>query len=127
MVHCVFRRLDGVYQWGARWSSQSHDTGTHVEIVLVNYPDRQTERWDGDLGVRPATAQEIADETGVQNEATAGTALNTPLNKALRDIYWDMEQRLRALGSDSSFPAVVSETTKGGYTTALKDILKGYL
>lgn len=62
----------------------------------------------------------------VEAETRASNDLDTPLNKALRDVFLDLETRLRALGSTSELPDIAAATNLAKYTTAIKTILKTY-
>ena len=69
------------------------------------------------------TAEQQADS---QRDSSATITLNTPLNKALRDIFWDIEVRLRAAGQASGNPDIAAAATKAAYAGVLKNIVKGY-
>ena len=99
----------------------------------VNDETGQIQQW---LGPDPqpdqaAIDQAVADFAAVKDEilsdrrATADLA--TPINKALRDLLLDIEQRLRAAGQTSTLPDIAAATNKAEYTGALKTIVKSYL
>ncbi len=127
MPKCVFERSTGIYKGGAIHDTPVYDSGTHILLTLSDYPNRRTDRWDGFLGVRAATAQELADHDEAHLESSATANISTPLNKTLRDLLLDIEQRLRAAGETSTLPDIAAATNKAQYTAALKDIVKTYL
>lgn len=127
MPRCLFERASGVYESGAMHNDLPHNPVTHIQLTLSDYPDRRTERWDGAIDVRAATAQELADYDDAKNEALASVALAMAINKALRDLLLDIEQRLRAAGQTSTLPDIAAATNQVQYTTALKDIVKSHL
>ena len=71
MVNCLFERATGLYLAGATGQLSNDDPGGKVLVRLDRYPDRRGERWDGGSGVRPATAEEIAevDDADLEREA----------------------------------------------------------
>ena len=69
------------------------------------------------------TAEQRADS---QRDSSATITLNTPINKALRDVLWDIELRLRAAGQLSADPDIAAAATKAAYAGVLKNIVKGY-
>lgn len=73
--------------------------------------------------IPPPTQEEI----DLRNELEANSHLDEIINKTMRDIFWDIELRLRNLGSTSSNTQIVSSNIKSEYTTALKDRIKTYL
>ena len=125
MGRALFDRTTGLYT--GNWSSHDdipHDPATHIQIVLAAPPDPRSDRWDGANGVRPATAQELADIDEGEKDKTAGAQLAMPLNLALRDLLLDIEQRLRAAGQTSTLPGIAAAANKADYTAALKQIVK---
>lgn len=84
MPKCLFERSTGLFEGGTRWDDIPHDTGTHIQLTLADYPDRRTQRWDGAMGVRAATGQEIADF----DDAASTTAANTDIDtlRALKAV-----------------------------------------
>ena len=123
---CLFERATGLFIGGTSHNDLPHDIATHIQLTLPDYPDRRTERWDGAVGVRPATAQELADFDDTENEKTASAVLATPLNLTLRDVLLDIEQRLRAAGQTSTLTDIAAATNQAEYTAALKTILKSH-
>ena len=111
----------------SRWSDIPHDTGTHIEIEVDTEPDVRLDRWDGATGIRVATAQELADHDDALLESRAASNLDAAINKAIRDLLLDIEQRLRAAGETSTLPDIAAANNKAEYTAALKDIVKIYL
>ena len=105
----------------------THDPETHIQLTFPDYPDRRIERWDGVGGLRAATALELADFDDVARDKRAAANLDMALNKALRDLLLDIEQRLRAAGQTSTLPDIAAATNKTEYTTALKTVVKSYL
>ena len=127
MPRCLFERATGLYTSGTMHDDLSHDVATHIQLTLSDYPDRRTERWDGATGVRVATVQELADFDDAAQDRQAAANLDMALNKALRDLLLDIEQRLRAAGQTSTLPGIAAATNKAEYTTALKKVVKSYL
>ncbi len=64
-VRCIFERTSGLFVEGASHDDIDHDPITHIQLILPEYPDLRTQRWDGAVGVRDATAQELSDFDGV--------------------------------------------------------------
>ena len=128
---CLFERASGLFESGTSFDDIPHDPVTHIQLTLDDYPDRRTERWDGveppGGGTRPATAQEIADFDEAENETRAGGELATPLNLTLRDLFLDIETRLRAAGETSGIQVIADASDPPAYTAALKTILKSHL
>ncbi len=123
---CLFERVTGLFESGTSFDDLEHDEATHVQITLPDYPDRRTERWDGATGVRAATAQELDDFDDADKDIRAAGDLGNAINKTLRDLLLDIEQRLRS-GGDSTIPDIAAATNKAEYTAALKMIVKSYL
>ncbi len=59
MPKCLFERASGLYAEGTRYDDIPHDSATHIQLTLADYPDRRAERWDGAAGVRPVTQAEL--------------------------------------------------------------------
>lgn len=100
-------------------------------FVAEDIPDLDAVRWNGDTetpALRVATAQEMVDDTTNTKTNQAMGELNTPLNKTLRDVLWDLEERARAAGQPSSIAeiAAVSDGNRSGYTQELRKIHEGY-
>ncbi len=127
MPRCLFERATGLYEGGTRHDDLPHDTGTHIQLLLPEYPDRRTERWDGAVGVRAATAGELTDFDDAVQDKKAVAALDMAINMAIRDLLLDIEQRLRAAGQTSTLPDIAAANTKPEYNTALKTLIKTYL
>lgn len=125
-AHCIFRRSSGLYESGSS-GPIDYDAGTHVEIILPDYPDPRLVRWDGATGTRPATAPEISDHDEAGKDAEAAAALAKAENVVTRDILWDQELRLRAAGQASAEADLAAAATKGAYTQALKARVKSKL
>lgn len=60
-------------------------------------------------------------------DAQAAAVLDRAINKTLRDVLLDLEQRLRAAGLTSTLPDIAAATNKAEYRAALKEILNSYL
>ncbi len=127
MPKCLFDKSTKLFVGGTAYDDLPHDTATHIQLTLANYPDRRDERWDGAVGVRAATAQELIDYDNANRDVRATTNLDTAINKTLRDLLLDIEQRLRAAGQISIIPDIAAATNKAEYRAALKDIIKSYL
>lgn len=83
MFKWIYRLSDNEFLYGGP-SEQSYGAGTQGLVELTRHPDPRTERYDGAGGVRPATAQEIADyDTGQVNEQSLSRFDNEKLVKAL--------------------------------------------
>lgn len=118
-VFCKYRRSDGVFLGGQR-NSPEHDDGTEIVIEIDDWPDR-TFRWDGDVSIRPPTAQETTDLEEAEKEAEATRKLNADaLARTILNVNFDQEERLRVL---ETAPAI----TKLQYTTTLKALYKSFL
>jgi hypothetical protein len=60
-IPCVFRRADGRFIDALPFGEQrALDPGVYAIIDLAGVPDARLQRWDGDKGLRVATAGEIA-------------------------------------------------------------------
>lgn len=127
MVKCLFERATGLFSSGTTHDDLPHDPVTHIQLNLPSYPDRRTERWDGGSGVRLATALELDNFDDAAKEKIAAVDLDEAINKALRDLLLDIEQRLRAAGQTSTLPDIAAATNVSQYTNALKTIVKSYL
>lgn len=127
MPHCIFNRTTKCYLRGAMHDVPPHNVVEEIAIWLAVYPDPIGQRWDGATGVRNATAQELADQDNVARDDSAAASLNTAVNKAIRDILLDIEQRLRAAGQTSGISSIAAATTQAEYTAALREIVKGHL
>ncbi len=127
MGRALFERSTSLFtgNW-SRWSDRPYDPAVYISIVAEVVPDRRADRWDGATGVRAATAQERADYDDAAADKRAAGSLNTPVNKTLRDVLLDIEQRLRALGEISSLPGIAAANNPAKYTAALKNIAKSY-
>ncbi len=70
---CLFERATGLFVSGTSHDDLPHDTATHIQLTLSDYPDRRSERWNGAAGTRAATAQELADfdDAGAETRAMA--------------------------------------------------------
>ena len=128
MGKALFERATKLYTGNfSRWDDITHDPATQVQITLPSHPDRRTERWDGAAGTRAATAQELADYDDADRDARAAADLDAALNKTLRDLLLDIEQRLRAAGQNSTLTDIAAAGNQAEYTAALKQIVKSYL
>ena len=69
MGYALFDKATGLYanKW-TRYDLIPHSTGTHVQIETDTVPDERTDRWDGDTGIRPATAQELIDYDAAKDD-----------------------------------------------------------
>ena len=115
-----FANADGTY-WGG-YQGPNAATAVPSDVTEVPHPPPGPHHlWNGSAWQFDATADDAA------NDSDATVRLNTPINKVLRDVFWDLEQRLRALGRDSALADVAAATTKGAYTTALKGRVKTFL
>ncbi len=124
---CLFERASGPYIGGTSFDDLPHDSATHIQLTLPDYPDRRTDRWDGASGTRPATPAELDAFDDADRDARASVNLDAAINKALRDLLLDIEQRMRAAGQTSTLPDIAAATNKSEYTAALKEIVKSYL
>ncbi len=127
MPRCLFERATGLYTGGTNYDDVAHDTATHIQLTLSDYPFPRTERWDGAVGIRAATPQELADYDDADRDTRAAADLDAAINKSLRDLLLDIEQRLRAAGQNSTIPDIAAATNQAEYTAALKEIVKSYL
>ena len=128
MPKCLFERATGLYTGSyAMRDDLAHDEATHIQLTLPDVPNRRTERWDGALDVRDATAQELADFDDADRDTRAAADLDAAVNKALRDLLLDIEQRMRAAGQTSALSGIAAATNKAEYTAALKAVVKSHL
>ena len=126
MGKAIFRRSDDLYARKFSLSGIAFDPVTHVEIDVVDKPDVRLDRWDGATGIRAATQQETDDLDDAKIDAKSEAKLNSPLNKTLRDLFLDIEQRLRAAGQTSTISDIAAATNPAEYKTALKKIIKSH-
>lgn len=62
MPKIIFDRATGQYVGGVRHGEPAFDRATQVVVDLEDFPaDPDAVRWDGQRGVRAATAKEVAD------------------------------------------------------------------
>jgi len=87
-----------------------------IEVPLP--PPGPCHLWDGAAWQPDPTAEDA------RKDGDANVTLNTPINKVLRDLLWDLEQRLRAAGQDSTHADVAAAGAKNDYTAVLKDRVK---
>lgn len=87
MPKCLFERATGLYSGGTRYDDVPHDPATQVQVELQNFPDRRAERWDGATGVRPATAQELADYDAAQKDVEAKALVDAPALQAAMTTF----------------------------------------
>ncbi|MFQ5915799.1 MAG: hypothetical protein ACE5JS_21710 [Nitrospinota bacterium] len=71
MPSAVFDKATLLLRAWQRWGTPDFDAATEVAVSVPGEVDRRTERWDGATGVRPATAQEIADYYAAELDAEA--------------------------------------------------------
>lgn len=83
MFNWVYRKSDNAFQYGGPYEPPV-DPATQGVIALPEHPDPLTQRYDGNGGVRSATAQELLDAAAVDKDARAG-AISTEI-KAL--LFW---------------------------------------
>jgi len=83
--------------------------------------------WKSTVIPKATLAAEIANIAEHRKEHTALRDLDAALNKTLRDLFLDIEVRLRGAGQPSGIPGIVAATNKTTYMAALKDIMKTYL
>lgn len=112
-----FANSDQTY-WGGYDGPDSASVVPADAIEVPSPPPVPHCLWDGATWVPDAAAEDAA------KDQAATATLNTPINKLLRDLCWDIEQRLRAAGQDSSLTDVAAAATKADYTAALKDRIK---
>ncbi len=77
-----------------------------------------------------ATEQAYANDTPAREDAErktiSGADLGTALNKTLRDLLLDIEQRLRAAGQNSNIQDIANAGNKNEYLQALRKIHESY-
>lgn len=118
MPNCLFRKSDGKFIGGAMNDQIAHDPATHVQLSLPVYPDRRAERWDGQTGVRAATAQEIVDHDDVEAQRDLDAEfVGSKIGRLIFEINFDQENRIRVLEGKQA-------VTKAQYLAALKDRYK---
>jgi hypothetical protein len=96
---CAFDTATGLFVAGVSQGDPRDDPANQALIELPDYPDRRTERWDGADGIRPATAQEIAD----YDEAEAQSAAVADIDglKALKALAVETLIEINALRSNA--------------------------
>lgn len=120
MVHKFYAAADSSY-WGCYDGPDPSSVVPADALEVPEPPPGLHCLWDGAAWVLDAAAEDAA------NDQAATAELNTPINKVLRDLLWDLEQRLRAAGQDSTLPDVAAAATQGDYTGVLKDRVKSKL
>jgi len=84
MPKCLFDRTTGKFVGGTSFDDLPHDTSTHVQVNLPDYPDPELHRWDGGTGVRDATVQELQVDAAEQKTTTAEKDIDSA--RALRAV-----------------------------------------
>lgn len=74
--------------------------------------------YDGSAWIYDPALEEAA------KDAKATGSLGTPVNRVLRDVLWDLEQRLESLGASTAIPELAGAAGKAAYGAALKDLVK---
>ena len=95
------------------------DDSTHG-LIPPAPADGQVYAWDGAAWQIDVVANEDR-----KDQAATGR-LNTPVNRTLVDLLWDLEQRMRAAGQTSSIPEIAAAADKATYKVEGKNIVKGY-
>lgn len=116
-----FANSDNTY-WGGYDGLDSASVVPADAVEVPAPPPTAHCLWNGSAWVLDGAAEESA------KDQSATDQINTPVNKLLRDLLWDLEQRLRAAGQvTSDNPDITAATTKDDYTAALKTGLKARL
>lgn len=94
MPYCVFDRSNSLFVRGAQASPPAFNSASEILLVLAEYPDRRTVRWNGTTGIRAATAAEIAAYDDADKTTTATTSVDTAVLKAVvRAILDEIDAR----------------------------------
>lgn len=119
MPKCLFERASAKFLGGTMYDDLPHNPATHIQLQLDEYPDKRLHRWDGAVGIRDATAQELADEDAAILDAEATTNVNglTRKDRLIFEVLFDHESRIRVLASQ---PAI----TKNQFKNALIALYK---
>lgn len=115
-----YANADGSY-WGGYDGPRAEDYVPADAVEVPSPAPSPHHRWQNDAWELDAASEEADKNTD------ATVKLNTPINKVLRDLYWDIEGRLRALGQDADLDDVRAATTKAEYTAVLKERVKALL
>lgn len=92
MPKCVFDKATGVFVSGANFGDVDFDSASQISLRLPEYPDPRMERWDGAKGLRPATAQDLADQDDSESDAVARREIDN--TKALKAVVLWMAGKL---------------------------------
>ena len=112
------------------------DDATEVLASYPTVPDHRLHVYEDGVGIRERTALELTAYDDGKDDESAGLELNTPLNKALRDVLLNLEARMvqaGVLANDPAIPAAVridsiaAATNEAEYTAALKGLVKSYM
>jgi len=75
-----------------RHQAHTFDLATHIEVDADDVPDVETQVWDGTTGLRPKTAQELADEATAKLDEDATRAIDDM--KALKALVLWLSEKL---------------------------------
>jgi len=107
----------------------------YIEVVGLLYPNVECSAkgpfyedivWESTVIPKATLAAEIANIAEYRKGLYAEGDLNTPLNKTLRDLLLDIEQRLRGAGQTSTIPSIAAATNTAEYKSAVKAIHEAY-
>ncbi len=110
-----------------RWSVPPARAG-EIAFEVASEPQGD-ERWNGDEvtpALRAPTAQELSNDAVAEKNTKSASDLGTALNKTLRDLLLDIEQRLRAAGQTSNIQDIADASNQTEYLQALRKIHEGY-
>ena len=90
MPKCLFDRSSGKFIKGYAFDDIPHDHSTHIQIDLPDWPS-ESDRWDGNGGIRPATQQESNADLDAEKERKVQTIFDVaPAFRALVDVLYPL-------------------------------------
>ena len=107
------------------WTADDFQTATETLVTWVGVPVTGA-ALHANVAAYLASLPTPEQQTDAHKDSEATIVLNTPINKALRDIFWDIEERLRLAGQVSGNPDIAAAGTKNAYAGVLKALVKGY-
>ncbi len=90
-------------------------------------PDYSDIVWKNAKIAKAALDAEIPNISRHRVADRAGLALDMAINKALRNLLFDIESRLRAVGQTSTLVNIAAAGNQAEYRAALKDIVESHL
>lgn len=106
MGTAVFVRADSRLKSWSRWDDIPHDDGIEVKLTLSSSPNRETDRWDGATGVRPATQPELDAAKDAKSDEVADGFIDDVNLRALMQI---LVQRIPSLDTPTLLRTAVRD------------------